>query len=89
MSQHARTNFSIIDMTRNILLSIERKLQQFFIRSKTSGYKDASSRQDNSSLPIAFLDSSINILALVLPLFTRVVLVRDDLDDAIDQVFSK
>ena len=89
MSQYARTNYSIVDMTSNLLHSIGRKLQQFFIGLSTPGHKYASSRQDISSLTLGFLGSSINVLALVLPLFTSVTLVRDDLGDAIDQVFSK
>ena len=76
-------------MIANILQSLRRKLQQFFIGFSNSRHKDASSRQDISSLTLGVLDSSISILALVIPLFSSVVLVRDDLGDAIDQVFSK
>lgn len=89
MGKLARTNLSIVEMTNNILQSLGRKLQQFFIGFSNSRHKDASSRQDISSLTLGVLDSSISILALVIPLFSSVVLVRDDLGDAIDQVFSK
>ena len=76
-------------MVSDILQSIGRKLTSFFTGSSNLDHNDASSRQDISSLAVGFLDTSVTILSFALPLFTSVVLVRDDLDDAIDQVFSK
>ena len=76
-------------MLRNILQSIERKLQQIFVRSSNLGQNNSSSRQDISSLAIGFLDTSTNLLVLTLPLIINIALVRNDLEDAIDQVLSK
>ena len=76
-------------MTKDILQSIGRKLIHFFTGSSSSDYYDASSRQDISSLALAIFDSSMSILALILPLFTSVALARNDLGDALDQVISK
>ena len=76
-------------MASDILQSIGRKLTSFFTGSSNLDHNDASSRQDISSLAIGFLDSSISLLSLTLPLFTGMALVQNDLGDAIDQVFSK
>ena len=64
--QHVKENYSIVDRTRNILQSISRKVQQFFIGSSRSGHKAAASRQDITSLRLGFLSSTTNVLALLL-----------------------
>ena len=56
---------------------------------RRSGQNDASSRQDQSSLSIGLLDTSTSLLTLLLPLITGVLLVRNDIGDAIDQILSK
>ena len=63
---HVKENYSIVDRTRNILQSISRKVQQFFIGSSRSGHKAAASRQDITSLSLGFLSSTTNVLALLL-----------------------
>ena len=63
---HVKENYSIVDRTRNIIQSVGRKLQQFFIGSSRSGHKTAASRQDITSLSLGFLSSTTNVLALLL-----------------------